>query len=86
MVWFVCYPATFKKAGLWAAMYPAGLPKSDKRNVDECLAIASTIFQKVLESPWRSRTPVHESFQETCPCGQATANQDGFQGQHHATA
>jgi len=46
MVWFVCYPATFKKAGLRAAVYPAGLPKNDKRNVVECLAIASTIFGK----------------------------------------
>ncbi len=76
----------FQKSGLTGGGVSSELPKSDERNVDKRLANASTIFRKVFKSPWGCRTPVHESFQEGWSCDQPTANQDGFQGQHHATA
>ena len=44
------YPAHFKKRGLRTAVYPAGLPKNNKGNVDKRLANTSTIFRKDLRA------------------------------------
>ena len=55
----------FQKSGLTGGGVFSELPKSDERNVEKCLANASTIFRKDFKSPWGCRTPVHESFQET---------------------